>query len=458
MTADANLNVDQADATPAIEQEPLTRAERLDRLPFTRKHRQLLVGSGIGWALDAMDVGLISFVMAALAKAWHLDNTQLSFIGSVGFVGMALGASLGGLLADKLGRRNVFAWTLLIYGLATGVTALSVSVAMLIVLRFIVGVGLGAELPVASTLVSEYAPKKIRGRVVVLLESFWAVGWIMAALVGYFIIPNFEDGWRWALLIGVVPALYALVVRHGLPESARFLEEKGRVEEAEAAVRQFELSAGIEEAPPTKPMPVDEGASKESLFSDRLRKRTIALWLVWFAINFSYYGAFTWLPSLLVRQGMELTKSFEYTLIITLAQLPGYAMAAWLIEVWGRRITLSVFLAGSALAAAAFGLAGTNPGLIIASGCALSFFNLGAWGALYAIGPEVYPTEIRGRGTGAAAGFGRIASVLAPLAVPWFLHLGGQPLVFVILGAMFVLGAVAALFLPERKNQDLETA
>ena len=154
-----------------------TRAERLNRLPFGREHGKLLVGSGIGWALDAMDVGLISYVMAALAATWKLENTQLSWIGSIGFVGMMIGASVGGLLADRLGRRNVFALTLLVYGLATGAAAFSTGVAMLIVLRFIVGLGLGAELPVASTLVSEYAPQRIRGRMVVWLESFWAVGW-----------------------------------------------------------------------------------------------------------------------------------------------------------------------------------------------------------------------------------------------------------------------------------------
>ncbi|MGI5950306.1 MAG: MFS transporter, partial [Brooklawnia sp.] len=151
-----------------------TRAERLNRLRFGREHGKLLFGSGIGWALDAMDVGLISYVMTALAAHWALNNTQLSWIGSIGFVGMMIGASLGGLLADRIGRRNVFALTLLVYGLATGLTAFSTGIAMLIVLRFVVGLGLGAELPVASTLVSEFAPQRIRGRMVVWLESFWA--------------------------------------------------------------------------------------------------------------------------------------------------------------------------------------------------------------------------------------------------------------------------------------------
>ncbi|MCT1516182.1 MFS transporter [Dietzia cercidiphylli] len=450
-----------------------TRTERLDGLPFTRKHRRLLLGSGVGWALDAMDVGLISFVMAALAVHWALTPTELSWIGSIGFVGMAIGAALGGLLADRIGRRQVFAATLLVYGLATGAAALSTGIAVLIVLRFIVGLGLGAELPVASTLVSEFAPRRIRGRVVVILEGFWAVGWIMAALIGYFVVPTGDDGWRWALAVGLVPAAYALVIRFGLPESVRFLESKGRVDEAERIVRDYEASAGVE--PPaaattgTTPLPdgvapdrvapdrlepVEEPA-RESIWSPRLRRRTGALWIVWFGINFSYYGAFIWLPSLLVSQGFDLVRSFGYTLIITLAQLPGYAVAAWLIEVWGRRVTLAVFLSGSAVAAGLFGLAG-SPATIIAAGMALSFFNLGAWGALYAIGPELYPTRTRGSGTGAAAAFGRIASIIAPLLVPVMLGAGGTAMVFGVFAAAFVVAALAAFTLPERKGVALE--
>ncbi len=431
----------------------LTRSERLDRLPFNGQHRRLLVGSGIGWALDAMDVGLISFVMAALAQQWALTPTELSWIGSIGFVGMAIGASLGGLLADRIGRRNVFAVTLLIYGLATGAAGLSTGLAMLIALRFVVGLGLGAELPVASTLVSEYAPTRIRGRVVVILEAFWAVGWILAALIGYFVVPASENGWRWALFIGIVPAAYALYVRARLPESVRFLENKGRTAEAEEAVRAFESASGIEPvaSPAADPVPP---ARWSELWSDGLRGRTAALWATWFGVNFSYYGAFIWIPSLLVSQGFSLTKSFGFTLIITLAQLPGYAAAAFLIEAWGRRATLATFLAGSAISAYAFGQAGSEAA-IIAAGCALSFFNLGAWGALYAVTPEVYPTSLRGTGAGSAAAFGRIASILAPLSVPWLLDLGGTGLVFTVFGVSFALAAAAALALPEWRGRAL---
>ena len=480
-------------ASQTVRSQLPTRSDRLDSLPFGREHRKLLVGSGVGWALDAMDVGLISYVMAALVAEWSLSNTQASWLGSIGFVGMMIGASVGGLLANKWGRRNVFALTLLTYGIATGAAAFSVGLVMLLILRFIVGVGQGAELPVASTLVSEFAPRKNRGRIVVALESFWAVGWIMSALLGYFLVPKEWGGWpgwRWALLVGIVPAVYALVVRHGLPESVRFLESRGRLAEAERSVRLFEKGSSrdstvpFDEAVALTPTSVAKGDAPErtserdtssgdtptgnrpgegaagdavgesSIFSAHMRGRTTALWVVWFFVNLAYYGAFTWMPTLLYLQGHSLVKSFEFTLMMTLAQLPGYAAAAWLIEKWGRRLTLSVFLCGSAVSAILFGLQSGATGIII-TGLLLSFFNLGAWGALYAIGPEIYPTAMRGTGTSAAAAVGRVAGVVAPLIVPIFLEWGSTPLVFTIFGASFFIAVAGAVALPERHNMDM---
>ena len=462
--------MDESSLAPNASPVGLSRSQRLDRLPFTRQHGRLLAGSGVGWALDAMDVGLVSFILAALAAQWSLSPGQLSAIASIGFVGMAIGASLGGLLADRIGRRQVFALTLLVYGVATGASALVTGLGLLLVLRFLVGLGLGAELPVASTLVSEYAPTRIRGRVVVALEAFWALGWLLAALIGYLVVPASANGWRWAFALGMVPAAYAIVVRWGLPESVRFLERKGRHDEAEEAVRRFEVSAGVEPPAPSEPLnpsdpsvpstPTAPGMQQPAprwtaLWSPTYRRRTIALWLTWFGTNFSFYGAFIWLPSLLVASGFTLVKSFEYTLIITLAQLPGYAVSAILIERWGRRPTLATFLAGSALSAVAFGLADSVPA-VLAAGMALSFFNLGAWGALYAVTPEVYPTDLRATGAGSAAAFGRLASIIAPLLVPLLSVSTGLTGLFTVFAVAFAVAAVAALWLPEWRGRALE--
>lgn len=436
-------------------------ASRLDALPFARPHLRVLTGSGLGWALDAMDVGLISFIIAVLAQQWQLTPGETGWIASIGFVGMAIGASVGGLLADRLGRRQVFAITLLIYGLATGASALVGGIAMLLVLRFFVGLGLGAELPVASTYVSEFAPAAVRGRVIVVLEAFWAVGWTASALIGYFVIPASADGWRWAFALGAIPAAYALVVRWGLPESPRWLASRGRLAEAERIVSTFETAADLRRTrtlradAAVRPVAVSAAQRVGALWSAEFRTRTLCIWLVWFCVNFAYYGAFIWIPSILVQAGYDLVRSFGFTLLITLAQLPGYAVAAWLIEVWGRRATLSVFLAGSAVSAVLFGTASTE-GAIIATGMALSFFNLGAWGALYAVTPELYPTSLRATGSGWAAGVGRLASIIAPLLVPVLLATGGAPLAFTTFAAFFVVATVAAWGLADLRGRALD--
>lgn len=437
----------------------LSRNARLDRLPFNAAHRKLLVASGIGWAFDAMDVGLVSFVVAAIAADPHfnLNATEKSWVLSVGFVGMAIGAALGGYFADRVGRKTVFTATLVIFGLANAGMACSWTLVALLIARFIIGLGLGAELPVASTLVSEFSPTRHRGRMTVLLESFWAVGWIIAAAIGAFVIPNTGDwGWRWALLIGALPLLYAVVTRAHIPESVRFLESKGREDEAEQAVRYFEQASGVAPVASPKAEPLQAIRTRE-LFGHQYLARTVAIWLTWFFVNFSYYGAFTWMPSLLADQFGSLTSSFGYTLIISLAQLPGYFLAAWLVEIWGRRRTLSVFLAVSAVAAFAFSQAG-SVAAVIGFGMLLSASNLGAWGVLYAVTPEIYPTRLRGAASGAAAAVGRVAAIIAPLLVPWFLTLSGgnKTVAFVIFAVAFVLGCIAALCLPERKGLDLE--
>lgn len=469
VTSDTAVPDDQAQHGSSL-------TDRLDRLPFTRAHLHVLVSSGVGWALDALDVALISYVIVVLKQQWQLSPSDQSWIVSLGFIGMAVGAVLGGRLADRFGRRTVFAVTLLVFGLATLLSAFAPALAFFLVLRAIVGFGLGAELPVASTYVSEFAPPLVRGRIIVILEAFWALGWLVAAVLGALLVPHGDWGWRLALLVGAVPALYAAIVRFGLPESVRFLEQRGHHEEAAQVVRGFERSpvlfprvaaepatsaAERPAAEPAQPSAAEEShepsrAGFLALWRPGQRRGTVGLSLVWFFVNFSYYGAFIWIPTILAGQGFSIVKSFEYTLIITLAQLPGYAVAAWLIERWGRRWTLAAFLLGSAVAATLFGTAATVPEILI-TGSLLSFFNLGAWGALYAISPEVFPTALRGTGTGWAAGFGRVASIVAPLLVPAILasSTDGQIVLFAVFGVSFLIAAGAALLLTEWRGRRL---
>ena len=433
--------------------------ERLEKLPVGSFHYKLLVVTGLGWLFDSMDTGLISFVLPILAKEWGLTPEQVGWIGSVGLIGMALGAVLAGTIADKFGRKNVFAATVILYSVSTGLCALAWSYESLLVFRFLVGFGLGGELPVAATLMSEYAPSQLRGRFIVLLESFWGVGWLVAALISYLLIPQF--GWQVAFIIGAVPALYVFLIRLHMPESIRYLISKGKIDEARQIILTLEQKLGV------KSKPFDKEFEEEStpifklnvltLWTKTFRVRTLMLWLAWFGIVFSYYGIFMWLPSIVFAQGFAVVKTFEYVLIMTLAQLPGYFAAAWLVDVIGRRYTLSSFLLMSGVCAYFFGNAATSSELLM-WGAAMSFFNLGAWGVIYTYTPELYPTAIRALGSGWAAGFGRIGGMIAPMLVGVLLA-SGAPMnsIFVMFASVFVIISVIVLSLGiESKKKSLE--
>ncbi|WFF94755.1 MFS transporter [Bacillus paralicheniformis] len=391
--------------------------------------RRLLGIAGLGWLFDAMDVGILSFIIAALHVEWKLTPQEMSWIGSVNSIGMAVGAFVFGLLADRVGRKYVFMITLLFFSIGSGLSALTTTLWAFLVLRFFVGMGLGGELPVASTLVSETVAPERRGRVVVLLESFWAFGWLAAALISYFIIPAY--GWQVALLITAIPAIYALYLRIALPDSPKY--EKLAQER--------------------KPTVVE---NVKNVWSRKYARPTAMLWIVWFCVVFSYYGMFLWLPSVMVMKGFSMIQSFEYVLIMTLAQLPGYFSAAWLIEKAGRKMVLTVYLLGTAVSAYFFGSA-ESLALLLGSGMFLSFFNLGAWGALYAYTPEQYPTSIRGTGAGMAAGFGRIGGILGPLLVGYLVARGTEISMIFLIFCVAVIAAVAAIFFlgTETKQKEL---
>ena len=428
-------------------------------MPVGSFHYKLLIVTGLGWLFDSMDTGLISFVLPILAKEWGLTPEQVGWIGSVGLIGMALGAVLAGTIADKFGRKNVFAATVILYSVATGLCAIAWSYESLLVFRFLVGFGLGGELPVAATLMSEYAPSHLRGRFIVLLESFWGVGWLVAALISYLLIPQF--GWHIAFIIGAMPALYVFLIRLHMPESIRYLLSKGKVDEARQIILTLEKKLGV----PSKPFDSEfvEDATPIfklnvfTLWTKSFRVRTIMLWLAWFGIVFSYYGIFMWLPSIVFAQGFEVVKTFEYVLIMTLAQLPGYITAAFLVDIIGRRYTLSLFLMMSGVCAYFFGNA-TASYEILGWGAAMSFFNLGAWGVIYTYTPELYPTAIRALGSGWAAGFGRIGGMIAPMLVGVLLF-NSVPMsfIFVMFASVFVVISIIVLSLGiESKKKSLE--
>ena len=394
---------------------------------------KLLLIAGTGWLFDAMDVGLLSFILAALKQDWGLSPSQLGWIGSVNSIGMAIGAFIFGIYADKKGRKSAFLFTLLMFSIASGLSAFAWGLGSLLILRFFIGLGLGGELPVASTLVSESVAPEIRGRIVVLLESFWAVGWILAALIAYFLIPLPAVGWRGAMIICAIPAFYALYLRFNLDDSPTYIN-------LNTDARKESVLTKI-----------------QSLLSRDFCRQTVMLWVVWFCVVFSYYGMFLWLPNVMMMKGFNMVKSFEYILIMTFAQLPGYFTVAWLIERVGRKWVLVTYLLGTLLSAYLFGVAESANQLLL-YGALLSFFNLGAWGAMYAYTPEQYATNIRATGAGMAASVGRIGGILGPLMVGLLVaNAVSVNVIFGLFSLSLAVAIVAILLLgKETKQTDLQ--
>jgi len=405
---------------------------------------------------DAMDVLLIGFLVAPITKEFTLAPAQVGLVASAGFVGMFLGAAISGRLADRYGRRLIFQGTLVLFSIGAVLSALAPTFETLLAARVIAGLGLGGELPVVATLVSEFSPRAQRGRMIVLLESFWAYGTLAAGLIALFVLPQF--GWRGAFLVAALPALYVAYLRSALPESPRYLAERGRSAEADAIVRRVErASGGALLTLGAAIAPLRSGRTSISqLWSPAYARRTAMLWILWFGITFTYYGIFLYVPSLLAARGLSEVRSNEFFFLSTIAQIPGYFSAAWLVERWGRKPTLVTYLLGTAAAAFLFGNAGTGTDAFVYAAL-LSFFNLGAWAIVYTYSPELYPTAIRATGAGIAAAVGRLGGIIGPFLTPVLVPTLGQSGVFALFMALLVVTALNVWALAEEtRGRSLE--
>lgn len=423
---------------------------RMERLPLGSFHYRMLGINGAAWAFDAFDVGLVTFVVTALTKAWNLSTGQVGLLLSIGLVGMFVGAVVSGYVSDRWGRKTVFQATMLIFSIFSIACALAPNFSTLLIFRFLVGVGLGGETPVVTSLLSEFVPSQKRGKLQGLLNTFWAVGWLAAAVISYFIIPTI--GWRWAFVAGAIPAFYIFIVRRHLPESPRWLISKGRLDEAEKVVASIENE--IEKKIPLPPVEaenisIDKTTTQKVtlglLFSEHYLRRTVMLWGLWFLAMFGYYGLFSWLPTLFVKAGHTMVKSFLYVVIMQIAYVPNQILAALLMDKVGRKKLLVANLLLAGVATVAYGWAlGHNVATaqVVALGVITSFFVSAIWGITYTYTPELYPTSVRASGTGGAAAMSRVGSMLAPMVIGFGLSSMGITGVFAIIAGAFVLASI----------------
>ncbi|MER5388784.1 MFS transporter [Saccharopolyspora sp. NPDC002686] len=430
---------------------------RLERLPVSRPHFRLMFMGGLGIAFDGMDGSLVSYLLPAVTPLWGLASWQTGLLGSALLIGIMIGALSAGLAGDALGRRRIMMYALVVYCVATIAAAFAPNWLFFFGARLIAGIGVGAEAAIIPAFMSEFVPGRARGLFVGSIAGFFSLGYIAAALLGSLFVPAFPDGWRVAQLVTAAPLLMLLWWRRALPESPRWLIEQGRLDDAETVVAQME--SRVERAtgkplPPVSAPPAPEVAKAPEptgvarriagLWRGGMAGRTAVLWLLWISLTFAFYGFFTWIPSLLVQQGMTMSKSFGYSLLITTAQVPGYYSAAYLSERLDRKRTIAGYLIGGAVAAFLLSQGGGDSQVLI-FGALLSFFMNGTYAALYAYSPEVYPTSVRATGTGAASAFGRIGGIAAPIIIGAFYASIGFGGVFAMVTGALVAGALAVL-------------
>lgn len=377
--------------------------------PFQRR---LLGIFGLVWAADAMQVLAVGFTAPSIAASFGLTVPEALQTGTLFFFGMMIGAALFGRIADRIGRRRVLLVTVACDGIFGLASVFAPSFPLLLAARFLTGAAVGGTLPVDYAMMAEFLPSDRRGRWLVMLESFWAIGTVIVALAAWAAASaGLSDAWRAIFLVTAIPALIGFWLRLMVPESPLYLLRKGRGEEARAVIDRVLKTNG--KAPLSGPLAAGETPQAVRLLSPPLRKRTLLMLAVWFLVSLSYYGIFTWMPARLAGEGFGFVRGYGFLVIVALAQLPGYALAAWGVERVGRRPTLIGFLLLSAVGCARFVIAG-NATLVATAILLMSFALLGTWGALYAYTPELYPTAARASGMGAAGAVARLGGLLAP--------------------------------------------
>jgi putative MFS transporter len=430
--------------------------EYLEKTPLSNFHYILLSLGCLIYGFTAMNTMLISATLPAIIEEWSLDSITAGFLLSSGYIGMFIGALSCGFLADIIGRKKALIFTILIMSTFTGLCSISKDVLSMSILRFLAGIGLGGTLPQPGVYISEYVPAKHRGKFVGFVETSWVFGALLAISFPFLLIPLY--GWRLTFLIAFIPLFLILLIILFIPESLRYLELKNKHEEILKILKKHKLlSKKINEEILNKSKEIHKNVSFKEIFSSKYRNRTILLWILWAVLVYTYHGIFLWLPTIYVKEfGFEIIKSLYWTLIVTLMQVPGYFSATFLLDIIGRKKVLAIYLGLAGIGCLLLSIA-KDINTILLWSCVISFFNLGAWAGLYTYTPELYPTRIRGTGSGIAASIGRLAGILAPTLTGFLYSIGKVLFPFAIFTLAHIIASLSVIFLGiETKGKVLE--
>ncbi|MFG2140580.1 MFS transporter [Streptomyces sp. NPDC048650] len=444
-------------------------AARFERLPLSRWHVTVRVVIGVVTFFEAFDQLLIAYAMPQLRQEWSLSTAESTLVLTIGSAGMLIGALFSGRAADRIGRVKVIALCIGASGVASLALAASPAPGTFMLLRFVQGLAIGGEVPVAATFISEITRSHGRGRFVLLYELVFPAGLTVGALCAAWVVPLL--GWRWMYALAAAPGALCFLVRRTVPESPRWLADRGRTAEAAATMDLIEAKVAAATGRPLPPAPAPAAAAPpppsptaasglRALFTGRCRRRTLVVGTLWFTGYFVNYGITSWLPTIYgTRFGLSLPNALLCSTVTSVAGLLGCLLAALTVDRIGRRRVFALFLGGAAavlLVLAALGARTPLQVLVWTSLAAVCFFGSNI--CLYLYTPELYPTRIRALGCSVGGALNRVGVILGPIVVG-AVHAtaAGLPGVFAMLGGVALLGAlVAAGFCEETAGRTLE--
>jgi MFS transporter, putative metabolite:H+ symporter len=433
---------------------------RLDRLPISSFHYRIFWLVGAGMFFDGYDLYVAGGVLASTISTHFSTLPQnLKFL-SWTFIGMTLGSLITGYVGDAMGRRFTYQINLLIFGLASLAAAFAQNMDQLIVCRFIQGLGLGAEIVVGYSTMTEFVPPKTRGRWLAFMAFIVVAGFPVTAILSYLIIPSF--GWRPMFIIAGIGSLIVWYLRKRLPESPRWLESKGRNEEAEALMQTIEkeVSATSGALPPAAtPVPVKQVSASDMLKPPLLQSMIVGSWVL-ITINTLIFGFVIFLPQFFLRQGLTIAHSLAYTLVLSAASLIGCAIGAYTADFIGRRASII----GSSIVTIVFGYfyarfnAASDPATVLSVGFILIVAIYVQTALLFGVyTPELFPTEIRLRANGICNTIGRAATVVSPFVVGFLMvHYKLPGVLWLMIGLLVVQIVVVWAWGVEPRNRTLE--
>jgi putative MFS transporter len=432
---------------------------RLDRLAISPFHYRIFWLVGAGMFFDGYDLYVAGGVLASVAQSHFSTPGQIPQFISLTFVGMTLGSLITGFVGDKFGRRFTYQINLLIFGLASLAAAFSQDMNQLIACRFVQGLGLGAEIVVGYSTLTEFVPPKTRGRWLSMMAFLTVTGFPMTALLGYLIIPNF--GWRPMFVVAGIGSLIVWYLRKNLPESPRWLESEGRTEEAEALMQAIEAEASADKPLPAVvvPAPVALVGAIDMLRPPLIQRMVVGSWVL-ITINTLIFGFVIFLPQFFLRQGLTITNSLAYTLVLSAASLVGCALGAYLSDAIGRRMSIigaSVVTIIAGYIYARFNAA-SDPAFVLTIGFVLIVAIYVQTAILFGVyTPELFPTEIRLRANGICNTLGRGATMVSPFIVGALMASYKLPgVVWLMIGLVVVQIFVVWAWGVEPRNRGLE--